>query len=133
MPVDSVRDAIRTIVVQTNCLNNQANGQLDTRHFYSEIVLCPAIIVIPADYLGEGTQPHKHPHSLQLAIPMELAHHYILCALRQFLQSTMWPHQSTEMVFERPASHIKVARPPCLFLLLLWENVSRSTTLNSRT
>jgi len=41
----------------------------------------------------------------------------------------MHPHQSTEMALERPASHVKVTCPPCLFRLLAWEKVNRSTTL----
>jgi len=37
--------------------------------------------------------------------------------------------QTTKMTLERAASHIKVTCPPCLFWLLPWENVNRSTTL----
>ena len=81
-------------------------------------------------------QPHKQSHSLQLATHTELAHHYIQYALstltlspRVFLQSTTWPHQSTEMALERATSPIKVAHPPCLLRLSPWENVNRSTTL----
>jgi len=64
-------------------------------------------------------KPHKHSHSLQLATPSS----------RGYLQSTAWPHQSTEMALERATSHIKVTHPPCLFWLPPWENVNRSTTL----
>jgi len=45
------------------------------------------------------------------------------------IHSTVRSHQSTEMVLERAASHIKVTRPPFLFRLLPWENVKRSTAL----
>ena len=41
----------------------------------------------------------------------------ILSSPRGFLQSTMWPHQSTEMALERAASHIKMTSLPCLFQL----------------
>jgi len=81
-------------------------------------------------------QPHKHPHSLQLAIHTQLVHHYIQYALlalsafchflspREFLQSIAWAHQSTEMALERAASNIKETHPPCFFWLLPWENVT---------
>jgi len=41
----------------------------------------------------------------------------------------MKPHQSTEMALERTASHINMTHLPCLFQLLPWENVNRSTTV----
>ena len=58
--------------------------------------------------------PHKHSHSLQLAIHTQLAHHYIQSALgmiglffpRGFIQSTVQPHHSTEMALERATNHI---------------------------
>jgi len=77
--------------------------------------------------------PHKISHSLQLATDTELAHHCIQYQFFPFgfLQSTTCtlPHRSTTRPHERAASHIKVTRPPCLFRLLPWENVNRSTTL----
>ena len=36
---------------------------------------------------------------------------------REFLQSTMQQHKSTEMTLERADSHIKVTHPPSLFRL----------------
>ena len=83
-------------------------------------------------------QPHKHSQSLQQAIRIELAHHYIeyalstlstFCKYNRILQSTVRPHQSTEMALERVASHIKMTCLHCLFQLPPWENVNRSTTL----
>jgi len=83
-------------------------------------------------------QPHKHSHSLQLAIHTNLPHYCIQYALwgllpffPTFLQSTVQPQQSTKITLERAASHIKVTCicPPCLFRLPTWENVNRSTTL----
>jgi len=47
---------------------------------------------------------------------------------KRILQSTTWPHQSTEMALARATSHIKVVRPPC-FQLLPRKNVIRSTSL----
>ena len=95
--------------------------------------------------------PRAHTHSLHT----ELAYHCIMgsCRIqyalstlvffvvvvvffvclfvspRGFLQSTTWPHQSTARLLERATSHIKMTHPPCLFRLLPWENVNRSTTL----
>ena len=51
---------------------------------------------------------------------------------RRFLQSTMWPHQSTARPLERAASHIKGKRPPCLFWFPPYVNVNRSTTVIHR-
>jgi len=34
-----------------------------------------------------------------------------------FLQSTLWPHQSTEMTLEKAITNIKVRHPLCLFQL----------------
>ena len=48
---------------------------------------------------------------------------------RRFLPSTARLHRSTTRPLERPTSHIKVTRPPCLFWLLPWENVNRPATL----
>ena len=79
-------------------------------------------------------QPHKHSHSLQLATHTELTHHYgqyawcwFFLSPRGFLQRTLWSHQSTDMALERATSHIKVTHLPCLFQLMPWENVDRST------
>ena len=52
---------------------------------------------------------------------------FFFVSAERFLQSTMQPHQSTKMALEWAASHIKVTRPPCLFWLPPWENVTRST------
>ena len=105
----SVLDVIRTVLVQTNCLNNQANGK--TQGTFNQKLSC----VQPLSWSLQSTlarelldavhfqpaiqslqQPHKHPHSLQLALHIELTHHYIQYVLRRFLQSTVWPH---EMLF----------------------------------
>ena len=83
-------------------------------------------ITFPTCSLGTSAA-HRHSHSFQLATHTELAHHYIQYALQtlpfkaeEFLQSTTWPHQSTEMTLERAASHIEVTCPPYLFQLLPW-------------
>jgi len=91
----------------------------------------PGNLRMPFTALRVLQQPHRYSHSLQPAIHTQLAYHYIQYALstlsfsfvspRGFLQSAAWPHQSTKMVLERAASHIKVTRPPRLFWLPPWE------------
>ena len=106
-------------------------GNLDAVHF-------------PACCLGALAAPQTFTFT-QPATDPELAHHYIQYALstlsfflwggrgcfvlfvlsvERFLQSTVQPHQSTEMALERATSHIKVTHPPCLFQLPPWENVN---------
>ena len=99
------------------------------------------------EYLGQGTLGCNSLSSLffmRFSSPTNIhTHSTNLVALNQhittvnrlyqlfrgFLQSTVWPHQSTARPLERAASHIKVTRPPCLFQLPPWENANRSTTV----
>ena len=90
--------------------------------------LCPGNSWMPFTFqaaLQALQQPHKHSHSLQLAIHTEpstslhsicfvssLCFSFFIEVQIGFLQSTAQPHQSTEMAFERAASHIKLTPLP---------------------
>ena len=82
-------------------------------------------------------QPHKHSQLFTLNQNIAMYIQCALCALsaffppspRGFLQSTVGPHQSTEMALDKATSHIIVTHPSCFFWLPPWENVNRSTTL----
>jgi len=97
--------------------NTLARELVDAIHF-------PALWVLQ--------QPRKHSHSLQLANHTQLAHHYIQWAL-----STLSVSKRISSKYRQ--AHQSTARPQatskwhCLFQLLPWENVNRSTTLIYRT
>jgi len=92
--------------------------------------LCCEPLAISEQLMSQSTHPprvtksHYTPYSHMVNYRVSFL---FILSRRGFLQSTGRPHQRTARPLERATSHIKGTLPPCLFRLLPWENINRST------